>query len=699
MAAMIPIEIQQSVLSEALKFNWECSRDAAFIADCLTGLLVEVNPQAERMTGYSRDELVGKHQSMLTPHEEYEASREAFKKAAEGKQRIFDGFHVRCNNRSVIPVTVEVTPAFEVEGRMYIIGFFHDVSPLVEQQQRLQQKRWALDAYAKATHALAQAKSSETLIQETCEAITTDSLFALAWIGIAENEPPFKVNIVGASGKAVGFCKHLDVSWSQDDPTGMGPTGRALRSRSVHTVDDILSDPHYGPWRKRAFSYNLNSKISVPFQLHDGRWAVLSVYSTKWYIFSPLIIEAFTHLGESIAVGLHNLERVEQLELKRWALDAYAKATHTLAQAKSSVSLIQQTCEAITTDSPFALAWVGFAENQAPFKVHISGAAGAAIDYMKDLVISWSEDQITGMGPAGLALRTRTMQVVNDASSDPRCVPCRDQLNEYGLNSVATIPFQLQNDRWAVLAVYATKRHVFSPLVIDAFKHLAESIAVGLHILEQAESLDSERKMKEMVQDELSRTFASVGNAIVKALSLHDPYTAGHQDRVAELSRAIAVEMGLEPEVVEAIGMAAYLHDIGKISTPPELLSKPAKLTEDELKIMRTHVQDGYDILKNVPFHYPIAEIVYQHHERLDGSGYPRGLKDGEIHFGARIIAVADTVESMASARSYRPSMGIEAAINEIESHAGVTLDAQVVRCCLTLFRIKGYTLPKVEQS
>jgi PAS domain S-box-containing protein/putative nucleotidyltransferase with HDIG domain len=696
MLLMMPAEIQDNVLSHALTFNWECSRDALFIADCFTGSLVDVNPQAERLTGYSRDELVGKHQSMLHPHEEFNTIREDFKKGVKGTQRIFDGYHVRRNDRTLIPVSIESTPAFEVNGRMYILGIFRDVSPFVEQQQKLEQKRWALDAYAKATHALAQATSSATLIQETCEAITTNSPFALAWVGFADSEAPYKVHIAGAAGQAIGYIKGLNISWSEKDPTGMGPTGRALRTKTVHAVDDILSDPIYEPWRKLAFPYNLNSTITIPFQMHENRWAALVVYSTKWYIFSPIVIEAFTHLAESIAVGLHTLEQTEQLELNRWALQVHAKAIHALARATSSATLLQEICDSITADSPDFLAWVGMAENEAPFRVRVAGASGQNKHYLDDLEIHWAENDPLGLGPTGVALRTNTVQAAEDTLNDPRFKPWLKQVLAAKMHSCIAVPFVLDENRRAVLTVYSSRWLSFAPVVIDAFKHLAEGIAVGLHTLEQAECLNAERAMREIAQEELTRTFESVGKAIVKTLALHDPYTAGHQDRVAELSRAIAEEMGLEHELVQAIGMAAFLHDIGKISTPVNILNKPARLTEDEINIVREHTQDGYDILKNVPFHFPVAEMVYQHHERLDGSGYPRGLHGDQIHIGARIIAVADTVESMASPRSYRPSMGMERAIKQIESQSGKTLDEQIVQTCLLLFREKGYTLPQV---
>ncbi len=188
----------------------------------------------------------------------------------------------------------------------------------------------------------------------------------------------------------------------------------------------------------------------------------------------------------------------------------------------------------------------------------------------------------------------------------------------------------------------------------------------------------------------------SVGTTIqvmISAIEMRDPYTAGHQLRVADLARAIATEMRLSSHTIDGIRMAGTIHDIGKLSIPAEILTKPSKLTKIEYSIIQEHAQSGYDILKNIQSPWPLAEMIYQHHERINGSGYPRNLKGNEIIPEARILAVADVVEAMASHRPYRASLGIEAALTEIEKNRGLLYDETVVNACLRLFREKGYTL------
>ena len=192
-------------------------------------------------------------------------------------------------------------------------------------------------------------------------------------------------------------------------------------------------------------------------------------------------------------------------------------------------------------------------------------------------------------------------------------------------------------------------------------------------------------------QSKLQETMDGIIRVLGQTVEVRDPYTAGHQRRVAKLASVMAEKVGLSQNMIRGVRMAGEIHDLGKISLPAEILSKPTKLTSLEFGMIKLHPQTGYDILKGIEFSWPIAEEVYQHHERMDGSGYPRGLKGNEILLEARILAVADVVEAMNSHRPYRPALGLEKALAEIEMNRGVLYDPSAVDACLYLFRETDY--------
>ncbi|KAF0158816.1 MAG: HD-GYP domain-containing protein [Syntrophaceae bacterium] len=193
--------------------------------------------------------------------------------------------------------------------------------------------------------------------------------------------------------------------------------------------------------------------------------------------------------------------------------------------------------------------------------------------------------------------------------------------------------------------------------------------------------------------DRLRKALGGTVRAIASLVETRDPYTAGHQNRVADLARTIAREMGLSGERIEGLRMAGIIHDIGKVSVPSEILSTPKRLTDLEFSLIKTHAQSGYDILKDIEFPWPVARMVLEHHERMNGSGYPNGLTGDNILVESRILSVADVVEAMATHRPYRSSLGLDAALEEITRNKGLLYDTDAVDACLRIFKEKGYKI------
>lgn len=247
---------------------------------------------------------------------------------------------------------------------------------------------------------------------------------------------------------------------------------------------------------------------------------------------------------------------------------------------------------------------------------------------------------------------------------------------------------------WDYLAKPITDLAVLERAVTKALENvrlITENKRYQLHLEEEVTHRTSELERREQ---ELKMTLISIVNVVASMVEKRDPYTAGHERRVTTLALAIARGLDMDEEKYEGLGLAATIHDLGKVAIPSEILSKPGKLSNIEYQLIQTHAQIGYDILDHgTEFPWPIKTIVHQHHERMNGSGYPFGLNGQDLLIESRILAVADVVEAMASHRPYRAALGIEVALGEIAKHQGVLYDSDVVTTCLALFADKRFSL------
>lgn len=276
------------------------------------------------------------------------------------------------------------------------------------------------------------------------------------------------------------------------------------------------------------------------------------------------------------------------------------------------------------------------------------------------------------------------------------------------LRSILYIPLVYKGQSIGVLIPASIERvHEFTEDEISICKTLASHAALSVseatlferqkqyiaEIKEKNKSLEKAEHTMAQTLDRYRKVLAGMVHSMGTLMSKKDNYTAEHQVKVARLAVAIAEEMGMKKERVEGLRLAAMIHDLGKISIPAEILTKPGKLTELEFKILQTHPYTGFEILSNIEFPWPLAQIIIQHHEKIDGSGYPEGLSGSDILLEARILCVADVVEAMASHRPYRPALGIDVALEEISEKKGILFDHDVVEACVKLFREKGFTL------
>jgi len=399
--------------------------------------------------------------------------------------------------------------------------------------------------------------------------------------------------------------------------------------------------------------------------------------------------ELIQSLAIQIAQALKNRLAEIAIQHSNRALATLSAVNRSLTRATDEEELLHVVCKSIVEQGGYRMAWVGYKQHDENRSIKAVASAGYDEGYLDIINITWAENE-RGMGPTSRAIRSGITQLCQDFASDPRHRPWRAAALERGYASSVALP--LANDEiFGVLTVYAGEINTFTPTEIERLEEMAGDLAFGVRALHIRRERDFAMEQSQQHLAQLRKSLEDTVQAIATIVEMRDPYTAGHQARVASLAAAIAGQMGLTDDRVHGIHLAGIVHDLGKIQTPAEILSKPGRISEIEYSLIKIHPHAGYEILKDIDFPWPIALMVLQHHERLDGSGYPLGLKGGEIMLEARILSVADVVEAISAHRPYRPGFGIDVALDEITKQRGIQFDPQVVDACLTLFREQSF--------
>lgn len=407
-------------------------------------------------------------------------------------------------------------------------------------------------------------------------------------------------------------------------------------------------------------------------------------YATEERHYS-FVIAPVVELGYANLYGRDITRRVEaarQLERLNRVLRTLSKGNRTLVHATSEDELLSNVCRVLVEEGDYPYVWLAYSDN----KHRLSLREQCGRD--REKMWPWLEPLLSGTaspGPIEQAV-SATEPVFVDLTQDNDWTKERQQhVADSGLSALLLLPLKYKDKRYGVLGILAASHDVFDPQEMDLLHEMAGDVAYGIQALRTTMAHE-----KGMVR--IQKTMLQTIEAVSMTLEKRDPYTAGHQQRVVELAVAIAREMGIPEGRIEGLRLGTLVHDIGKISVPAEILNRPGRLGEAEFSIIKSHPQVGYDILKGVEFDWPIAEMVLQHHERCDGSGYPQGLRGDEIMLEARILGVADVVEAITSHRPYRAGLGIEFALAEIERGRGTLYDTPVADTCLALFRQQSFS-------
>lgn len=367
------------------------------------------------------------------------------------------------------------------------------------------------------------------------------------------------------------------------------------------------------------------------------------------------------------------------------ALAALNDASAAMRRAVDEAGLLAATAEGVTRAGHYPLVWVGLVSDDAASSVRVAARAGQAQAYLDGLQVSWAPGPL-GDGPTGRAIRSGTVQVNNDAGHNPGFAPWSARARAHGLAASISLPLQLDGRCIGALMVYADEPEAFHAAELALFEQFVNGLALALGAFRSREALRAESRQREAAALRLEQVLEEVIETLADAMAERDPYTVGHQRRVAEFSLAIARHLGLDEERCRVLRLAALVHDIGKIRVPLELLTKPTRLRPQEFAVIQQHAQATIDILGRIAWPWPLQEIAGQHHERLDGSGYPAGLAGEQIRFESRILAVADVLESMSADRPYRAAVGMAQALAVLQRERGTRLDAAVVDAALALY-------------
>ena len=382
-------------------------------------------------------------------------------------------------------------------------------------------------------------------------------------------------------------------------------------------------------------------------------------------------ITGFKHAEEALRNSESHLRRVNR------ALLTLSAGNETLVRAGSEQELLEQMCGVMVDVGGHVLASIGQVSQDG---LSIEPRAWAGVDGA-----SLRKCVSTGRcSPLAAALEQGRAVVVHDITDDPLCCECEARSQAGDIRSGMVLPLCSEGETLGTFSIYSSSPSAFDDDEIALLTELGNDLAYGIRSLRTR--LGREEGLRH-IQETMEATIQALANT----LEFRDPYTAGHQRRVAQLAREIARDLGLEEDRIRGLYLASVVHDIGKVRVPAEVLIRPGRLSQLEFDIVMTHVEAGYDILKAIDFPWPIAQIVRQHHERMDGSGYPLGVGSEALLLEARILSVADVVEAISSFRPYRPALGIERGLQEIEAGRDRLFDSEVVDACIRVIREKGF--------
>ncbi len=604
--------------------------DGILIVDPATRKFYMGNRRICEMLGYTQAELAQLGVDDLSPPEALPRTIEQFTRQLRGEVALTADMPIRRKDGSVFYADITSAPIM-LGDKTFQLGVLRDVTERKRAAAALQRSEASLSEAQRIAHI-----GSWELDLVTNRLTWSDEIFRI-----------FEI-----------------------DPKEFGASYDAFLA-TIHPDDREAVDRVYIEHVKQRIPYDIVHRLLFK----DGRVKYVHERCETTYDDG----HALRSLGTVQDVTERKLAEIALAKVMR-ALRILSGSNEALIHATDETSLLREVCRIIVEVGGYRMTMVAFAELDEAKTLRPVAHAGFESGYADTVKLSWSADSERGRGPGGVAVRTGRPCIARDIPTDPTFAPWRDEALRRGYRSVIALPLTSEGPTFGALGIYSSESDAFDAEEVKVLGELADDLAYGVINLR---ARGEQARMTERLRESLVDTIRAIALTVEK----RDPYTAGHQNNVAKLCVAIGREMGMDENRLEGMGLAATIHDIGKIYIPAEILNRPGRISDPEFEIIKSHPQVGYDIVKDVKFPWPVAQMILQHHERLDGSGYPKGLKGEDILLEARILAVADVVEAMSSHRPYRPARGLDAALAEIEKRRGTWYDASVVDACARLIK------------